>query len=332
MNITGIRPITNTRATSMLRPMTPIGCCYRRHCISMVTVVLFVPFSVCVLSVTAAIVIDGKKNGSSGDMPEENLTGLLYSSNDAAVDTQYTSCKVITDHIVATAEGKFSRFCHGICNVNETNARLDKIESLLTVEAVNIKQRLLHIESVLSGANPQHSMPGKSTTTDTGTAGQQRRRQPEVDEYNGTVLAYGQQHRQTFTYYWRLDRFWRTVFVDGTARSPQFYVSPRGYRVRLVVESDLTARALRLAAAVVPGDYDAGLRWPMARRFLLAVLDQTDSGPADIVSRVWDETDVRCQPHADADAVCASMEFRHDVLTGRRYIADDALLVKLTVF
>jgi len=40
-------------------------------------------------------------------------------TSDAAVDVQYASCKIITDRIVATAEGKFSRFCHGVCNTSK---------------------------------------------------------------------------------------------------------------------------------------------------------------------------------------------------------------------
>jgi len=47
------------------------------------------------------------------------LNGLPENfTSDGAIDVQYTSCKVITDRIVATAEGKFSRFCHGICNIS----------------------------------------------------------------------------------------------------------------------------------------------------------------------------------------------------------------------
>lgn len=49
------------------------------------------------------------------------LNGLPENfTSDGAIDVQYTSCKVITDRIVATAEGKFSRFCHGICNISIT--------------------------------------------------------------------------------------------------------------------------------------------------------------------------------------------------------------------
>lgn len=148
-----------------------------------------------------------------------------------------------------------------------------------------------------------------------------------------------------FVYYWRVDAFWRLSFAgDGLARSPPFYVSPRSYRISLTVHSDVAARTVRVAAVPAAGEYDAQLGWPFAHRLRISVLDQTDDGPEDIVSRVWD--DVRCTsaltpPRQDllyrrqnhpAEAVCASMEFRHDVLTYRRYAAGDALVVKLTVF
>lgn len=163
----------------------------------------------------------------------------------------------------------------------------------------------------------------------------------EIGTYNGTVsttedgpvgsAAAGRPRPPTtdaFVYYWRVDAFWRLSFgaAGGLARSPPFYVSPRSYRMSLSVRSDVAARTVRVAAAPAAGEYDAQLGWPFAHRIRLSVLDQTDFGPEDIVSRIWD--DVRCA----AETVCASMEFRHDVLTYRRYAAGDAIVVKLTVF
>ncbi|XP_015375194.1 PREDICTED: uncharacterized protein LOC107169823 isoform X2 [Diuraphis noxia] len=281
------------------------------------------------------------------------LNGLPENfTSDGAIDVQYTSCKVITDRIVATAEGKFSRFCHGICNINETNTRLHRIESLLTADAENIKQRLFYMERVLLKGQII-SKAGDSDALDTG-------RLREIGTYNGTVFttddghAFGSDRPRgattAFVYYWRVDAFWRLSFAaDGLAHSPPFYVSPRSYRILLTVRSDVTARTVRVAAVPAAGEYDAQLRWPFAYRLRLSVLDQTDIGPEDIVSRVWD--DVRCNaapppsptPHHSpqhyrlqnqppTEIVCASMEFRHDVLTYRRYTAGDALVVKLTVF
>lgn len=135
-----------------------------------------------------------------------------------------------------------------------------------------------------------------------------------------------------FVYYWRVDAFWRLAFVDGRARSPSFYVSPRSYRMALTVHSEVSTRTVRVAAVTTTGEYDAQLRWPFAHRLRLSVLDQTDAAPEDIVSRVWD--DVQCGGGGSSlqqQDVCASMEFRHDVLTYRRYVASDALIVKLTV-
>lgn len=177
----------------------------------------------------------------------------------------------------------------------------------------------------------------------------------EIGTYNGTVFTTDDGHAAgidrprgpttAFVYYWRVDAFWRLSFsADGLARSPPFYVSPRSYRISLTVHSDLTARTVRVAAVPAAGEYDAQLRWPFAHKLRLSVLDQTDIGPEDIVSRVWD--DVRCiaappspktpqhyrQNQPATEIVCASMEFRHDVLTYRRYAAGEALVVKLTVF
>ncbi|CAI6358540.1 unnamed protein product [Macrosiphum euphorbiae] len=275
------------------------------------------------------------------------LNGLPENfTSDGAIDVQYTSCKVITDRIVATAEGKFSRFCHGICNINETNARLHRIETLLTADAENIKQRLFYMERVLLNGQIIRK-PSEGDAVDTG-------RLREIGTYNGTVSttedgpSSGARPRgptTAFVYYWRVDEFWRLSFsADGLARSPPFYVSPRSYRISLTVHSDVTARTVRVAAVPAAGEYDAQLRWPFAHRLRLSVLDQTDVGPEDIVSRVWD--DVRCaasppspptpqhyrQNQPAPEVVCASMEFRHDVLTYRRYAAGDALVVKLTVF
>jgi hypothetical protein len=163
----------------------------------------------------------------------------------------------------------------------------------------------------------------------------------EIGTYNGTVFTAatdgGGGRRSapaSFVYYWRVDLFWRLVFVDGQARSPPFYVSPRSYRMALTVDSDVTARSVRVAAVPVAGEFDAQLEWPFVHRLRLSVLDQTDVAPEDIVSRVWD--DVRCatalQRIDGGGGVCAFMEFRHDVLTYRRYASGDSLLVKLTVF
>lgn len=178
-------------------------------------------------------------------------------------------------------------------------------------------------------------IPGLACSSETGPDTGRRR---EVDTYNGTVFAtdgdgsgHGlrpdQEPASAFVYYWRVEAFWRLTFADGRARSAPFYVSPRGYRIALTVHSDVAGRAVRVAAVPVAGEYDARLRWPFAHRLRISVLDQTDVAPEDIVSRVWD--DVRCGP---VDGVCASVEFRHDVLTYRRYAAGGALLVKLTVF
>lgn len=179
-------------------------------------------------------------------------------------------------------------------------------------------------------------------------------RHREIGTYNGTVstteeggpVTSGGRPRgptTAFVYYWRVDAFWRLTFaVDGVARSPPFYVSPRSYRIALTVHSDVTDRAVRVAAVPAAGEYDSQLAWPFVYRLRLSVLDQTDVGPEDIVSRIWD--DVRCtvapsptppshhRRNQPAEAICASMEFRHDVLTYRRYAAGDALVVKLTVF
>ncbi|XP_025207559.1 uncharacterized protein LOC112603268 [Melanaphis sacchari] len=279
------------------------------------------------------------------------LNGLPENfTSDGAIDVQYTSCKVITDRIVATAEGKFSRFCHGICNINETNVRLHHIEKLLTEDAENIKQRLFHIERVL--------LSGQTISkTGDGAAVQDTERLREIGTYNGTVSTVDEgpvagsgrprsllTTNTVFVYYWRVDAFWRLSFgPDGLARSPPFYVSPRSYRISLSVHSDVTARTVRVAAVPAAGEYDEQLRWPFAHRIRLSVLDQTDVGPEDIVSRVWD--DVQCaaaeppttqhrrqNQRTAAETVCASMEFRHDVLTYRRYAAGDAIIVKLTVF
>lgn len=134
-----------------------------------------------------------------------------------------------------------------------------------------------------------------------------------------------------FVYYWRVDAFWRLTFADGRALSPPFYVSARGYRIALAVHSDPATRTVRVAAVLATGgEYDARLAWPFAHRLRLSVLDQTDVAPQDVVSRVWD--DVRCGRRDGDNDVCASMEFRHDVLTDRRYVAGDVLLVKVTVF
>lgn len=155
----------------------------------------------------------------------------------------------------------------------------------------------------------------------------------EIDAYNGTVFTASAADGdggtlQAFVYYWRVEAFWRLTFADGRARSTPFYVSPRSYRIALTVHSDVTARTVRVAAVLATGEYDARLRWPFAHRLRLSVLDQTDVAPQDVVSRVWDN--VRCG--GGGDDVCASMEFRHDVLTYRRYAAGDALFVKVTVF
>lgn len=164
-------------------------------------------------------------------------------------------------------------------------------------------------------------------------AGQNTGRLREISTYNGTVST-GSAASPAFIYYWRVDAFWRLAFADGRARSPSFYVSPRSYRMALTVDSDVSARTVRVAAVPATGEYDAQLRWPFAHRLRISVLDQTDTEPEDVMSRVWDA--VQCQlPQQRVDGgggVCASMEFRLDVLTYRRYLADDALIVKLTVF
>lgn len=175
------------------------------------------------------------------------------------------------------------------------------------------------------------------------------RRLKEIGSYNGTVFTEdGPEPRHTvFVYYWRVDG-WRqlaSLAADGraaVARSSPFYVSPRGYRITLVVRSDVAARTVTVAAMAVAGEYDAQLRWPMVNRLRLSVLDQTDAVPEDIVSRVWD--DVRCggdrisgggggqREWSEIATICASLEFRHDVLNRRQYTVDDSLIVKLTVF
>lgn len=87
-----------------------------------------------VIAVVAALsavacrpVAAGHQNGSSSSSSPpsfpEGFPANYSSATDAAIDVQYASCKIITDRIVATAEGKFSRFCHGICNIS-TKARV----------------------------------------------------------------------------------------------------------------------------------------------------------------------------------------------------------------
>ncbi|XP_050526987.1 uncharacterized protein LOC126897441 isoform X2 [Daktulosphaira vitifoliae] len=234
-----------------------------------------------------------------------NLTNNKFDTNDAAVDTQYASCKIITDRIVATAEGKFSRFCHGICNINETNSKLSQIESLLSNNFDEIKQRILLIEKYFSNGNHyinlnKHSLAENSCD---------HRRQLEVDKYNSTVFLDNQKQR-TFVYYWKVRHFWRIVFVDSFAHSPPFYISTRSYRLQLSIESNVTAHTILVTAALVQ-----------------------DVRPEDIVSYERYDTGVYDQPKGDErKTICSSIEFHRDVLAYRQYVVDDNLLVKLTVF
>ncbi|XP_050526986.1 TNF receptor-associated factor 6-like isoform X1 [Daktulosphaira vitifoliae] len=257
-----------------------------------------------------------------------NLTNNKFDTNDAAVDTQYASCKIITDRIVATAEGKFSRFCHGICNINETNSKLSQIESLLSNNFDEIKQRILLIEKYFSNGNHyinlnKHSLAENSCD---------HRRQLEVDKYNSTVFLDNQKQR-TFVYYWKVRHFWRIVFVDSFAHSPPFYISTRSYRLQLSIESNVTAHTILVTAALVQGEYNANLTWPFSTRLRLSVLDQTDVRPEDIVSYERYDTGVYDQPKGDErKTICSSIEFHRDVLAYRQYVVDDNLLVKLTVF
>lgn len=165
----------------------------------------------------------------------------------------------------------------------------------------------------------------------------------EIGTYNGTVfttkLTDGGTAWTVFVYYWRVDAFWRLTFSGGQARSTPFYVSPRSYRIALTVHSEPATQTVRVAAVLATGEYDAQLRWPFPHQLRLSVLDQTDVKPEDIVSSVWD--DVRCgnplplspqQKRFDSETQCVTMEFQHDVLTYRRHVANDSLIIKLTVF
>ncbi|XP_076325288.1 uncharacterized protein LOC143233200 [Tachypleus tridentatus] len=135
-----------------------------------------------------------------------------------------------------------------------------------------------------------------------------------------------------------LDTEDKSQFID----SEKFYITNNGYRMMLRLYPQKTPGFLGFYAVLVKGIYDEELEWPFKYTYQLTVVDKTNDGRHMDITRTTypSTTSSGCpetafmKPTQDlAEWSCGEGKMiSHSTLSSRKYIKNDTLRVKITVF
>lgn len=161
-------------------------------------------------------------------------------------------------------------------------------------------------------------------------------REPEINRFNSTM--HQENGERVFTYYWmvrdvtyKMENWGR----NRSLRSSSFYIFQGGYRMYLRIFPNQQGENFYVHVGLTQGDYDNSLEWPFRLKHQVRILDH-NSPPEDLVSRLWDPRQLCSewhwrQPDSGDNYECVGLGFTKETLLSRRYMINDAVIIKLTV-
>ncbi|XP_071514813.1 TNF receptor-associated factor 6 [Panulirus ornatus] len=302
--------------------------------------------------------------------PPEDLQSMLnHLVQNSGSDVQSLSyCRISTRDLIATAQSTASRVLQGVCNPRELNERFTTLETQVVDQFNVLKTMVLNIEDQLrtqdkqikklygrlrqdlralragasEGATPYDSadyLPEGDAEEeyDYGIENEEQSpRQTEIFRYNSTM--HQEDGVRVFTYYWQVNDITYKMNNWGwrrSLRSESFYIFQGGYRMYMRIYPNQRGENVYIHVGLTQGDYDDNLDWPFRQKHRINILDH--GFPAeDLTSRVWDPTQLCSgwhwrRPSSGDNYECVGLGFSKETLHSRRYINNDAIVVKLTV-
>ncbi|MCL4158140.1 UNVERIFIED_CONTAM: hypothetical protein GTU68_019051, partial [Idotea baltica] len=163
-------------------------------------------------------------------------------------------------------------------------------------------------------------------------------RAAELLKYNSTIQV--DNGKRIFTYYWTVrDIPYRTKNWGWrrSLRSESFYIFKYGYRMYMRIYPNQNGKNIYIHVGITKGDYDAALDWPFTLKHKIQVIDHQISGE-DMSSRVWDPTELcsgwnwRRPDDSGDNYECVGLGFPQETIYSRRYLHNNSITIKLTVF
>ena len=123
--------------------------------------------------------------------------------------------------------------------------------------------------------------------------------------------------------------------VDGDP----FYTSPRGYKLKMVVQINDTREQykdhLRVYICVVKSDHDAILSWPFKKKCTFTLIDQQDNEEKrKNIARTLTpkgEDNFKRPKNKENDALGCSEFVTHETLLTRKYIKDGTVFITVSI-
>ncbi|KAK1122847.1 hypothetical protein K0M31_009291 [Melipona bicolor] len=118
------------------------------------------------------------------DASNTNDSKLFIANDEDVTETQYATCKIATEELVASARASVSRVLTGACNAKTFDEKLQALEKNLTKELEEIKT-LLNV--VLENKRDMQKLAKLYDNYDEDKSDALSPRQSEIDNFNNTL-------------------------------------------------------------------------------------------------------------------------------------------------
>ncbi|KAK2575702.1 hypothetical protein KPH14_012092 [Odynerus spinipes] len=288
-------------------------------------------------------------------------------TNNNVIETQYATCKIATEELVANARATVTKVLTGACNAKTIDERFQNLEKNLSEELLEIKT-LLHLLleqrntlSTIDASTVQRKDKFRNIKSDYKLSYNNNNvppRQDEINEFNNTIKTESSNGSSSvFTYYWEVKHFHEKLSTWSRTRSERsstFYVSQPGYAMYLkIAPKYFPDGTIFVSVGLTRGRYDSLVKWPFSHKIQLMILDQSSGGSReDRPSRIWDPTALcteyfwgRPKPTGEPDnPECVGLSISRNIILSKlpsvfrydaknsRYIWNDTVLVKLLIY
>jgi hypothetical protein len=143
-------------------------------------------------------------------------------------------------------------------------------------------------------------------------------------------------------FYWRVGDIERKMTTWGQSRSLRsnsFYIFRYGYNMYMRIYPKHNGENFYIHVGLSQGQYDQMLEWPFKLKHFVSVLDFSKDPTAaeDLNSRVWDPSELCSawnwrRPRRGDNYECVGLGFPIELLRTRKYIVDDTVVIRLSVF
>ncbi|KAK9295942.1 hypothetical protein QLX08_009908 [Tetragonisca angustula] len=225
------------------------------------------------------------------DASNTNNSKLFIANDEDVTETQYATCKIVTEELVASARASVSRVLTGACDAKTLDEKLQALEKNLTKELEEIKTLL---NAILENKRDMQKLAKLYDNYDEGKSDALSPRQSEIDHFNNTLQRTSLLNESNlFFYYWQIKRFneklvdWKTA---RSLRSPTFYVGQNGYAMYIkVTPRYFPDGTVFIGVGLTRGRHDSVLKWPFSHKIRLEILDHSsEQSRQGRRSRIWD--------------------------------------------